>query len=125
VIAARPLGRTADPYRDLDVIDARAPRFNQEVVGLGSLLAALTGWWPLLAVLFDSPFDESVDEYSDMYSVYRLSLASADGLQGRKSWADASTLGTLVATVPVAAVQFDASKRESLKESIFGEYSIR
>jgi hypothetical protein len=51
VIAARPFGRTADPYRDLDVIDARAPRFNQAVIGLGSLLAALTGWWPLLAFL--------------------------------------------------------------------------
>lgn len=51
MIAARPFGRTADPYRDLDVIDARAPRFSQAVVGLGSLLAALTGWWPLLAVL--------------------------------------------------------------------------
>jgi hypothetical protein len=51
VIAARPCDRTADPYRDLDVIDARAPRFNQAIVGLGSLLAALTGWWPLLVVL--------------------------------------------------------------------------
>lgn len=43
--------RTADPYRDLDVIDARAPRFNQTVVGSVSLIAVLTGWWPLLAVL--------------------------------------------------------------------------
>jgi hypothetical protein len=44
-------GRTADPYRDLDVIDARAPRFNQAVIGLLALLAFLTGWWPLLALL--------------------------------------------------------------------------
>lgn len=43
--------QTADPYRDLDVIDARAPRFNQAVVGLGSLVAALTGFWPIVAVL--------------------------------------------------------------------------
>jgi hypothetical protein len=43
--------RTADPYRDLDVIDARAPRFNQAVVGLGSLVAVVTGWWPILALL--------------------------------------------------------------------------
>lgn len=43
--------RTADPFRDLDVIDARAPRFNQTVVGLGSLLAVLTGWWPILTLL--------------------------------------------------------------------------
>ena len=42
---------SADPYRDLDVIDSRAPRFNQTVVGLGSLIAVLTGWWPILAIL--------------------------------------------------------------------------
>jgi hypothetical protein len=43
--------RTADPYRDLDVIDSRAPRFNQTTVGLVSLLAVLTGGWPLLTLL--------------------------------------------------------------------------
>jgi hypothetical protein len=43
--------RTADPYRDTDVIDARAPRFNQAVVGVVSVLAVLTGWWWLLALL--------------------------------------------------------------------------
>jgi hypothetical protein len=46
-----PHARTADPFRDLDVIDARAPRFNQAVVGLGSLLAVATGWWPILTLL--------------------------------------------------------------------------
>ncbi len=43
--------RTADPYRDTDVIDAYAPRANQTVVGLVSLAAVLTGWWPLLWLL--------------------------------------------------------------------------
>jgi thiol-disulfide isomerase/thioredoxin len=43
--------RTADPYRDLDVIDARAPRFNQAVIGLLALVSFATGWWPLLALL--------------------------------------------------------------------------
>ena len=43
--------RTADPYRDLTVIDSRAPRFNQVVVGSISLLAVLTGYWPLLTLL--------------------------------------------------------------------------
>ena len=43
--------RIADPYRDLDVIDSRAPRFNQAVVGLLSLVAVATGWWWLLALL--------------------------------------------------------------------------
>jgi hypothetical protein len=43
--------RLADPYRDLDVIDSRAPRFNQATIGTLSALAVATGWWWLLAVL--------------------------------------------------------------------------
>ncbi len=43
--------RRADPYRDTDVIDSRAPRFNQATVGILSVVAVLTGWWFLLALL--------------------------------------------------------------------------
>lgn len=43
--------RTADPYRDLDVIDAWAPRANQTTIGALALLAFLIDWWPLLAIL--------------------------------------------------------------------------
>ena len=43
--------RKADPYRDTDVIDARAPRTNQAIVGTLSLVAVVTGWWPILGVL--------------------------------------------------------------------------
>jgi hypothetical protein len=43
--------RLAEPYRDLDVIDSRAPRFNQAVIGTISALAVATGWWWLLGVL--------------------------------------------------------------------------
>jgi len=42
--------RTADPWRDTDVIDVRAPRFNQAVVGIVALAGALLGW-PLLWAL--------------------------------------------------------------------------
>ena len=45
------LPRSAHPYRDTDVIDARAPRFNQATVGIVSLVAVLSGWWPLLGLL--------------------------------------------------------------------------
>src|SRR5439155_8348840 len=45
------IARSADPYRDLAVIDSRAPRFNQSVIGLVSVLAVATGWWWLLALL--------------------------------------------------------------------------
>jgi Domain of unknown function (DUF4395) len=43
--------RLANPYRDLHVIDSRAPRFNQATVGALSALAVATGWWWLLAAL--------------------------------------------------------------------------
>jgi Domain of unknown function (DUF4395) len=43
--------RLADPYRDLDVIDSRAPRFTQATIGLLAVVAVATGWWWLLALL--------------------------------------------------------------------------
>ena len=43
--------RTAHPYLDADVIDARAPRFNQIVVGTTTLVALLTGAWPLVTLM--------------------------------------------------------------------------
>jgi Domain of unknown function (DUF4395) len=43
--------RLADPYRDLRVIDSRAPRFNQAVIGSLAAVAVATGWWWLLAIL--------------------------------------------------------------------------
>lgn len=45
------LARRAHPYRNLDVIDSRAPRANQSVIGIVALLAVGTGWWWLLALL--------------------------------------------------------------------------
>ena len=47
----RQLVRSADPYRDTHVIDARAPRANQAVVGLVALAAVTVGPWWLLALL--------------------------------------------------------------------------
>lgn len=41
----------ADPYRNTDVIDAHAPRFNQTVIGSLAAVAVATGWWWLLAAL--------------------------------------------------------------------------
>ena len=43
--------RRADPYRDLSVIDSRAPRFNQVVIGSLALVGVLTAWWWLLGLL--------------------------------------------------------------------------
>ena len=43
--------RVADPYRDTDVVDARAPRTNQAVIGILALVAVSVGPWWLLALL--------------------------------------------------------------------------
>jgi hypothetical protein len=43
--------RLADPYRDTNVIDSRAPRFNQATIGVLSLVAVLTTWHWLVGVL--------------------------------------------------------------------------
>jgi hypothetical protein len=47
----KPLVRRADPYRDLDVIDERAPRVNQSAVALICALAIVTGWWWLASLM--------------------------------------------------------------------------
>lgn len=49
-VASLPV-RTADPYRDTDVIDRRAPRFLQATIGVVSLIALVTGWWGLFGLL--------------------------------------------------------------------------
>ena len=43
--------RTADPYLDLDVIDSRAPRFNQATIGILAAVGVATGSWWLLGLL--------------------------------------------------------------------------
>ena len=42
---------TTDPFRDTDVIDSRAPRFNQAVIGSLALVAVVVDFWPLLTLL--------------------------------------------------------------------------
>lgn len=46
-----PTPRLADPYRDLMVIDRRAPRTNQAFVALLTLAALATGWWWLATLM--------------------------------------------------------------------------
>jgi hypothetical protein len=47
----RAFTRAADPYRETDVVDGRAPRTTQAFVGVLSLVAVTIGPWWLLALL--------------------------------------------------------------------------
>jgi Domain of unknown function (DUF4395) len=50
--AAKPPARSADPWRDSDVIDERAARFGQATTGVVALAGAIFGWplaWALMS----------------------------------------------------------------------------
>lgn len=50
-MASAALKRTVDPWRDLDWIDARAPRTNHALVALVTIAALATGWEWLVALI--------------------------------------------------------------------------
>jgi hypothetical protein len=121
----------AHPSRDLQVIDSRAPRLNQAVVGLASLAGVLTGWWPLvglvalqlllslrlgrrwcLACVFyfevvqprfgEGPLEDSRPvRFANQVGATFLSAATLAGLLG---WQDAAlALGAMVAALALVA----------------------
>ena len=74
--------------------------------------------------LFDCPFDDELDDYSDRYRVYQLPAISEDELQG--SWERLPERAVrLVGEVPVTAVEFDATKRNSINTALLDELSAQ
>src|SRR5690348_11073213 len=70
--------------------------------------------------LFDCPFDEELDDYSDRYQVYRLPAISEDELQG--SWEHLPERAVnMLGTIPVTQVQFDTTKRNSIDTAVLEE----
>lgn len=70
--------------------------------------------------LFDCPFDEQLDDYSESYQVYQLPAIAEDELQG--SWEHlAERAASVLGTVPVAQVQFDTMKRNSIDIAVLEE----
>lgn len=67
----------ADPWRDTEVIDSRAPRFNQTVVGIVALASALLGW-PLHVASPASPTRKvDVRERPDLTRKYGIVVVPA------------------------------------------------
>lgn len=74
--------------------------------------------------LFDCPFDDELDDYSDSYRVYQIPALPEKELQG--SWERLPELAmSFCGVVPVAEVQFDPTKRKSVNTAIFRELLAR
>jgi hypothetical protein len=59
-----------------------------------------------------SEFDFELDDYRPEYTIYELPETVARSLP--EDWTGMSDLGTLLGTVPVASVTFDATTRRSV-----------
>jgi len=67
---------------------------------------------------FDCPFDAALDEYPDLYHVYRLP-PSARRIVDAASWVGLENEGTFLADVPVKSVSFDPTRRAAIDEQVF------
>lgn len=70
--------------------------------------------------LFDCPFDDEIDDYSDQYRVYQLPEILVDELKGSWERLPERAAG-LLGVVPAAEVQFDPSKRERINTAVLEE----
>jgi len=107
--------RTADPWRDTDVIDERAPRFNQAVVGVVALAGVVFGWplaWALMGAqlligLVQPRIGEGEVEDSRAPRLANMIGAAFLGGAGAAWWLGAHTaataLGALVAALALLA----------------------
>lgn len=68
--------------------------------------------------LFDSPFDESADEYPAIYRVYEIPVGSV-AIFNTSDWVDFTTDDRLIGWLPVSEVEFDSTRRQSIGASVF------
>jgi hypothetical protein len=68
---------------------------------------------------FDSPFDDSADDYADHYRVYRLAPKAAATAE-LESWTDLAHGAAFVGEVPIAAICFDPMRRAAIDDAVFG-----
>lgn len=66
------------------------------------------------ALLLESPFDESLDEYPDDYAVYELPNQTEWSELPQGSWIRDNTPRFLIGRIPIGKVVFDPTKRKSL-----------
>lgn len=71
--------------------------------------------------LFDCPFDESTDDYGTTYRVYKMPELAPLALQG--SWSQLPRRAVaMVGEVLVSAVEFDPTRRSSIRALTLAEF---
>lgn len=73
-----------------------------------------------LLVLLRSDFDDILDEYPDIYSVYVLPDSVEESLK-RSSWEFLGSITNCIGCIPVKSVTFDPSKSKMIDPSILDE----
>jgi hypothetical protein len=69
---------------------------------------------------FDCPFDDEIDSYSPVYTVYRLpDLCDHEADEG--SWVKLSQQGMRCGSVATASAVFDPTRRRLINSEIFEE----
>lgn len=73
--------------------------------------------------LFDAPFDDEADEYSDRFTVYRLPDESRSKVE-LDSWAELPGDGEAIGQVPMEDVEFDETKRQLMSAHVFRDLGV-
>ena len=71
-------------------------------------------------LVFDSPFDEDLDEYRPDYAVYFLPWSEARRLHGR--WDTLTEGAEHRGVVPVSEVEFDESRRRLVSATVVNRF---
>ena len=74
--------------------------------------------WREELYLLDSRFDDDLDEYADVFVVYRLPAAAKQVLD-QESWAGLPSMGQQVGELSVNEVAFDATRRRAISDDLF------
>ena len=67
-------------------------------------------------LVFDSPFDDSLDDYTPEYTVHFLPWSEAKRLHG--NWTELTKGAELRGKIPVADVEFDPTHRLLVSEGV-------
>lgn len=72
-------------------------------------------------LIFDSPFDDALDDFQRDYSVYYLPWSEAARLHG--SWETLTEDAELRGSVPVEDVEFDGTRRLMVSKSVVDHFA--